>query len=102
MTYGTRAAAAIALLCAWASGPAPAQPIDESLRLKLERQLRLAPTRPERDSARFLEADRIESEQNRRIVATGNVTIRQRGASIRADRIDYSVPDQVAEATGAV
>jgi LPS-assembly protein len=76
--------------------------VDEGLRLKLEKQLRLVPTRPERDSAKFLEADHIQGEQDRSVVATGNVTLRQRGATIRADRVDYSAEDQTAIATGHV
>ena len=72
----------------------------EGLRLKLEKQMRLAPTRPERDSAKFLEADHIEGEQDRNVIATGNVTLRQRGATIRADRLDYHGDDQTAIATG--
>ena len=80
----------------------PGAQLPEGLRLKLERQLRLAPTRPERDSAKFLEADHIEGEQDKSIVATGNVTLRQRGATIRADRVEYSVDEQFAVATGAV
>jgi len=60
----------------------------DGLRLKLEKQLRLAPSRPERDSAKFLEADRLEGDQAKNVVATGNVTLRQRGATIRADRVD--------------
>jgi LPS-assembly protein len=95
-------AAAIGLFCAWASWPASAQPIDPELRLKLERQLRQPPSRPERDSAKFIEADRIEGRQGRNIVASGNVTMRQRGASIRADRVEYIVDDQLALATGGV
>lgn len=74
----------------------------EGLRLKLEKQLRLAPSRPERDSAKFLEADRIQGEQDRNIIATGNVTLRQRGATIRADRVEYYGDDQIAIATGSV
>ncbi|HEY5000098.1 MAG TPA: LPS-assembly protein LptD [Usitatibacter sp.] len=74
----------------------------EGFRLKLERQLHLAPTRPERDSAKFLEADHIEGEHDRNVVATGNVTLRQRGATIRADRVDYLADDQTAIATGHV
>ena len=81
--------------------PAGAQDT-EGLRLKLEKQLRLAPARPERDSAKFLEADRIVGEADRNVVATGNVTLRQRGATIRADRIDYNAEQQVALATGRV
>jgi LPS-assembly protein len=93
--------ATIGFLCALAPALAHAQVSDE-VRLKLEKQLRLAPTRPERDSAKFLEADRIQGEPDRNVVATGNVTMRQRGATIRADRVEYSVDDQVAVATGAV
>jgi LPS-assembly protein len=74
----------------------------EGLRLKLEKQLRLAPPRPDRDSAKFIEADRIQGEQDRNIVASGNVTLRQRGATIRADRVDYHGEEQIAIATGNV
>lgn len=91
----------IALACAITPVPGGAQ-IGEDLRLKLERHLRLAPTRPERDSAKFLEADRIVGEGERSVVATGNVTLRQRGASIRADRLEYQVQEQTAVATGRV
>jgi LPS-assembly protein len=81
--------------------PAHAQDAQD-LRLKLEKQLHLAPTRPARDSAKFLEADRIQGEPERNVVATGNVTLRQRGATIRADRLDYFADDQTAIATGNV
>ncbi len=91
----------IALLCAAGPHLAAAQ-LSEGLRLKLERQLHLAPSRLERDSAKFLEADRIESERDRSITATGHVMLRQRGATIRADRIDYSAENQTAVATGDV
>jgi LPS-assembly protein len=80
---------------------APAQDA-EGLRLQLERQLRLAPSRPERDSAKFLEADRIVGESDKKVIATGNVTLRQRGATIRADRVDYDADAQTAIATGHV
>jgi LPS-assembly protein len=91
----------VALICAAGPHLAAAQ-ISEGLRLKLERQLHLAPTRPERDSAKFLEADSIVGEHDRSIVATGNVTLRQLGATIRADRVEYSAADQTAVATGGV
>src|SRR5262249_41043689 len=70
--------ACIALACALHAEAVPAQ--DEGLRLKVERQLHMAVPKPERDSAKFIEADHIEGEQDRNIVATGNVTLRQRGA----------------------
>ena len=91
----------IALLCAVLAGAAEAQ-ISAELQLKLERHLRLAPARPERDSAKFIEADRIVGESEKSVVATGNVTLRQRGATIRADRVEYQVQEQTAVATGRV
>ncbi len=99
-TRGIRTAT-IALSCALVPGLTGAQ-LPEALRLKLERQLKLTAERPERDSAKFLEADHIEGQQDKSIVATGNVVMRQRGATIRADRVDYSVAEQMALATGSV
>lgn len=90
----------IALVCALA--PAAGRAQDDGLRLKLEKHLRLAPSRPERESAKFLEAERIQGEQDRSVVATGNVVMRQRGATIRADRVEYLVEEQTAIATGHV
>lgn len=90
----------LALMCALATDLAHGQ--DEALRLKVEKQLRMAPSRPERDSAKFIEADHIEGEPDKKIVATGSVVIRQRGASIRADRVEYTDVDQTAIATGNV
>ena len=91
----------LAVAVAFAVVPARAQDA-EGLRLKIEKQLRMAPTRPERDSAKFIEADHLEGAQDKNIVATGNVILRQRGASIRADRVDYFAEDQTAVATGNV
>jgi LPS-assembly protein len=90
----------LALACSIPPADAAAQ--DEGLRLKLEKHLRLAPTRPERDSAKFLEAERIEGQQDRSVTATGNVVLRQRGATIRADRVEYFADDQRAVASGNV
>ncbi len=89
------------MLCALAPGLAGAQ-LPDATRLKLERQLHLAPERPERDSAKFVEADRIETQHDKDVVATGNVVLRQRGATIRADRVDYRGDEQTATATGSV
>lgn len=90
----------LAVAVAFAVVPARAQ--DEGLRLRIEKQLHMAPARPERDSAKFIEADHLEGSQDKDIVATGNVTMRQRGATIRADRVDYFGEDQTAVATGHV
>ena len=90
----------LALACSIPPAAAVAQ--DEGLRLKLEKHLRLAPTRPERDSAKFIEAERIEGHQDKNVTATGNVVLRQRGATIRADKVEYFAEDQRAVATGNV
>lgn len=96
-----RSIRALAVAVAFTVVPARAQ-VDESLRLRIEKQLHMAPARPERDSAKFLEADRIVGSQDKNVVATGNVTLRQMGATIRADRLDYFSADQTAVATGHV
>ena len=101
MTSRRLRSATIALLCATVAAPAIADEV-ENPALRLDKQLRLAPARPERDAAKFLEADRIEGQPDRNFVASGNVTLRQRGATIRADRVEYSATDQVAVATGSV
>jgi LPS-assembly protein len=75
---------------------------DDAVRLRAERQLRMAPTRPERDSAKFVEADHIVAKGNKSVTATGDVVLRQRGATMRADRVDYDGTDQTAVATGHV
>lgn len=100
MRPGNTAALLLAAACFLAPPAGLAQ--DEGLRLKLEKHLRLAPTRPERESAKFLEAERIQGEQDKSVVATGNVVLRQRGAAIRADRVEYLVEEQKAIATGRV
>jgi LPS-assembly protein len=93
--------AALAIAAVVLCGEASAQ-ISDALRLRMERQLRMAPARPDRDSAKFLEADRLVADQDRNVVATGNVTLRQRGAFIRADRVEYHDADQTVVATGGV
>jgi len=94
--------AALALVAALIAAGADAQ-ISDELRLKLERQMRMAPpSRPDRESAKFLEADRIVGDADRNVLATGNVTLRQRGAVIRADRVEYHDADQSVVATGDV
>jgi LPS-assembly protein len=75
---------------------------DEGLRLKLDRELRPAPAKIDRDVVKFLSADLITSDEARTVTATGNVMLRQRGASIRADRIDYAEDTDTAVATGNV
>jgi LPS-assembly protein len=90
------AAAACVLACTAASGQ------DSGLRLKLDKHLRPVPPRIDREAAKFLEADRIEGEQEKTVTASGDVVMRQRGATIRADHVDYDVTDQTAVATGHV
>jgi len=63
-------ARAIVFTAALASTLAQAQEA-EGLTLKLDRRLKPAPRQLERDAPRFLEADRIEGERERGLVATG-------------------------------
>jgi len=90
------AAAAFALACTAAAAQ------ETGLRLQLDKHLRPTPLRPDRDAAKFIEADQVEGEQDKGVIATGDVVMRQRGATIRADRVEYSVDDQKAVATGHV
>ena len=75
---------------------------NEGVPLRLDRRLAPPPPRVERDAVRFLSADRITGDEARTITATGDVSLRQRGASITADRLEYSVPTDTAVATGNV
>ena len=75
---------------------------DEGVPLRLDRRLAPPPPRIERDAVRFLSAERISGDEAKRVVATGNVAIRQRGAAIFADRLDYDVENDTALATGNV
>jgi LPS-assembly protein len=89
-------AAALAIIPAYADDDA------EGIRLKIEKQLHMAPTRPEREGAKFLEADHIEGDQDKKLTATGNVTLRQRGVVINGDHVDYYGEEQKAIVTGHV
>lgn len=70
--------------------------------LRLEQRLAPPPPRVERDAVRFLSADRITGDQSRKVVATGSVSLRQRGAAITADRLEYDTETDTAVATGNV
>ena len=88
----------IALACALAC-PAGA---DDGTTLKLDRLLRPTPPKLQRDLVKFLSADRVTGDENRNISATGGVMMRQRGVSIRADRLDYTTETDTAVAVGNV
>jgi LPS-assembly protein len=75
---------------------------NEGIPLRLDRRLAPPPPRIERDAVRFISADRLTGEESTRLKATGNVQIRQRGAAIIADEVDYDTETQVAVATGHV
>ncbi len=88
----------LAVACACAL-PASA---DEGVPLRLDRRLAPPPPRVDRDAVRFLSADRITGNESKTVTATGNVSLRQRGATITADRLDYSAESDIAVATGNV
>jgi LPS-assembly protein len=100
LSLGSTRTLALALVCAAAGSGALAD--DQSVRLKAEKQLRMAPARPERDSAKFIDAEHITAETDKHVVATGNVVMRQVGATLRADSVDYDSEAEVAIATGHV
>jgi len=78
---------------AWAS---------EGISLKLDRTLAPPPPKVPRESVRFLSADTITGTETTVVTATGNVSMRQRGLAMSADRVDYSSETDVAVATGNV
>ncbi len=55
-----------------------------------------------RETPAIVEADRLTGQQDNRIEAAGNVTLRKDGQSIRADRLSYSQETQDLDAQGAV
>ncbi len=75
---------------------------DESTPLRLERRLAPPPPRVEHDAVRFLSAERITGNREKRFSATGDVSLRQRGAAIAADRLDYDAETDTAVASGHV
>jgi LPS-assembly protein len=50
----------------------------------------------------FIEADRIEGVQGKRLEAIGNVVIRRRGQVLTTDKLSYSIPENAVTATGHV
>jgi len=79
----------------------PAWP-DAGVPLRIDRRLSPPPPKVERDVVRFLSADRLIGNTGSTVTATGNVEMRQRGLSIRADQVDYDGPTETAVATGNV
>ncbi len=74
----------------------------EGVPLRLDRRLAPPPPRVDRDAVRFLSADRITADEARTVTATGDVSLRQRGAIITADHLEYSAATDTAVATGNV
>ncbi|HEX4943815.1 MAG TPA: LPS-assembly protein LptD [Usitatibacteraceae bacterium] len=75
---------------------------NEGVPLRLDRRLAPPPPRVESDAVRFLSADHISGSEAKSVTATGNVSLRQRGAAINADRLEYSLETDTAVATGNV
>lgn len=79
----------------------PAWP-DEGVPLRLERRIAPPPPRLDKDAVRFLSAERMAGNPEQTVTATGDVSVRQRGLAIRADRVDYDGPTETVVATGKV
>ena len=100
-------AAMCALPAALAQTPSvPSASIDPErggLGLKLEPELSARPPAGvDEQLPIFLEADRLDGVVGRNLDATGNVVVRRRGQTLRADRLSYSVPDNAITAEGNV
>jgi LPS-assembly protein len=100
LSPGSRRTLIVALACALCTEAHAAD--DDTVRLRAERMLRMAPAKPERDAAKFVDADEIVTEGDNHLTATGNVVLRQLGATLRADRVEYDADEQTAVATGHV
>ncbi|MFN7779136.1 MAG: hypothetical protein ACK5RK_09720, partial [Betaproteobacteria bacterium] len=87
----TGAALLIALL-----GVAPASASGEAAQLRLARELGAQSRQAGDDGAAYARAQRIETEDEERIVLSGRAELRRAGTVLRADRIVYSrVADEV-------
>lgn len=62
----------------------------------------MAKEAPSEETPAFLEADQLEGKKDNQIEATGNVILRKRGQSIRADRLLYFQNTQDLDALGSV
>jgi LPS-assembly protein len=72
--------------------------------LKLRMQTELIPYSIGRDqpSALFIEAEKIEGNQEQEIDASGSVRLRKRGTAVFSDQIHLNIPDEQVTATGHV
>jgi LPS-assembly protein len=89
----------VLLICFLSSGAAA-----DELGLKLKIQPALIPysERSDEPTPMFLEADRLQSHQDRELEAEGNVSLRQRGAAVFSDYLYYAFPERELTVTGHV
>ncbi|MBL0143637.1 MAG: LPS-assembly protein LptD [Betaproteobacteria bacterium] len=91
--FSTLVLACACALPAWA---------EEGIPLKLDRTLSAPPSRIQRDAVRFFSADRLTGDEAQNVTASGNAMLRQRGATISADLVEYTAETDIAVATGHV
>lgn len=85
------------------NGSADLRPTGNGLGLKLEPELQpIVPADLDEDVPIFVEADRIEGVQDRRLEALGDVVARRRGQLLQSDRLTYSFTENAVTASGNV
>ncbi|MGH8768975.1 MAG: LPS-assembly protein LptD [Burkholderiales bacterium] len=89
----------VLLICFLARGAAADEP---GLKLKIQPALIPYSERSDEPTPMFLEADRLQSHQDRELEAEGNVTLRKRGAAVFSDYLYYAFPERELTVTGNV
>ncbi len=89
----------VLLICFLARGAAADEP---GLKLKIQPALIPYSERSDEPTPMFLEADRLQSHQDRELEAEGNVSLRKRGVAVFSDYLYYVFPERELTVTGNV
>jgi len=88
----------LAAMCALPLGAGAQQ----GLQLKSQPTLMLIPPAPKEALPLFIDAERLQGNQDRETEAAGGVRLRQRGQAVHADRLRYDKSSNEVEADGNV
>jgi LPS-assembly protein len=78
----------------------PSHSQELGLKLKLQPELIPYSADEDPDTPVFIEADRLQGQQQKELEAQGDVRLRKRGEAVFADYLRYSFPDEAIEARG--
>jgi LPS-assembly protein len=90
---------ALAIFCFFA---APTYAQQDALDLKVEPNFTPVPLGTKRNTAIFIDAERIDAQTEKELKATGNALLRQRGLTLKSDTLTYSKDEDTATAEGHV